>query len=189
MRGLAPTDSEGTVEVLAHRDGTVILHSTCGRSRTTVRFDVCRAAQLSTGIWEAAGAAQHLTPYSRDNQPSPPQPPDGSEDLSQAWYLPPSTPPRARSPRRRRKLPPVNQEATQDATRTIGLRIRRIRESRNKSLQVISGLAGMSISTLHHVEYGRRELTLSEIVALANALEIDPTKLIILPTFTPVDRG
>jgi transcriptional regulator with XRE-family HTH domain len=69
----------------------------------------------------------------------------------------------------------------------IGLRLRRIREGQHKSLQVISGLAGMSTSTLHHVEHGRRELTLSEIVALANALQIDPWKLIKLPIFAPTN--
>ncbi|MGH3798950.1 MAG: helix-turn-helix domain-containing protein, partial [Pseudonocardiaceae bacterium] len=46
---------------------------------------------------------------------------------------------------------------------------------------VIAGLAGMSKSTLHRIERGQRELTLSEIVALASALEISPSKLIRLP--------
>jgi transcriptional regulator with XRE-family HTH domain len=81
----------------------------------------------------------------------------------------------------------VNQSAARDARRTIGLRLRRIREDQHKSLQVISGLAGMSTSTLHHVEHGRRELTLSEIVALANALQIDPWKLIKLPILAPTN--
>ena len=76
-----------------------------------------------------------------------------------------------------------------DATRIIGLHIRRIRKARDKSLQVISGLAGMSISTLHRIEHGQRELTLSEIVALANALEITPAKLIRLPILAPVGRS
>ena len=48
VHGLTPADTEGTVKAIAHRDGTVSLHSTCGQSRTTVRFDACRAAQLST---------------------------------------------------------------------------------------------------------------------------------------------
>ncbi|MGH3907745.1 MAG: helix-turn-helix domain-containing protein [Pseudonocardiaceae bacterium] len=81
----------------------------------------------------------------------------------------------------------MNQNAARDARRAIGQRLRRIREDQHKSLQVISGLAGMSTSTLHHVEHGRRELTLSEIVALANALQIDPWKLIELPIFTPIN--
>jgi transcriptional regulator with XRE-family HTH domain len=72
-----------------------------------------------------------------------------------------------------------------DTARTIGLRIRRIRKSRDKSLRVIAGLAGMSKSTLHRIEHGQRDLTLSEIVALASALEISPSKLITLPILTP----
>jgi hypothetical protein len=36
----------------------------------------------------------------------------------------------------------------------------------------------MSKSTLHRIEHGRRELALSEIVALAGALEIAPRRLI-----------
>lgn len=43
----------------------------------------------------------------------------------------------------------------------------------------------MSSSTLHHVEHGRRDLTLSEIAALAHALQTDPTKLIMLPVIDP----
>jgi transcriptional regulator with XRE-family HTH domain len=46
---------------------------------------------------------------------------------------------------------------------------------------VFAGLAGMGKSTLHRIERGQRELSLSEIVALASALQIDPATLIILP--------
>jgi transcriptional regulator with XRE-family HTH domain len=70
--------------------------------------------------------------------------------------------------------------------RTIGLRIHRIRTNRDKSLRVIAGLAGMSKSTLHRIEHGQRELTLSEIMALASALKIPPSQLIGLPIFAPV---
>ena len=186
VHGLTHTDPDGIVQAIARRDGTVNLHVTCGGSRITVRLDVCRAAQLSTGIWEAAGAAQQLTGHLGDAQP-PPELSNGSGDLPEAWHAHRNTSPRDRSLRRRRKLPPVNQDAARDARRMIGLRLRRIRHARRKSLQVIAGLAGMSHSTLHHVEYGRRELTLSEIAALAHALKIDPAKLIILPTLAPTN--
>jgi transcriptional regulator with XRE-family HTH domain len=79
----------------------------------------------------------------------------------------------------------MSQDAAGDAWRTVGLRIHRIRKSRDKSLRVIAGLAGMGKSTLHRIEHGQRDLTLSEIVALANALEIHPSKLITLPILTP----
>ncbi|MGH8571820.1 MAG: helix-turn-helix domain-containing protein [Gammaproteobacteria bacterium] len=72
--------------------------------------------------------------------------------------------------------------------RTIGLRLQRIRDARKKSLRVIAGLAGMSRSTLHRIEHGQRDVTLSEIVALANALDTAPSKLIRLPHFAPANR-
>ncbi|MGH3812433.1 MAG: helix-turn-helix domain-containing protein [Pseudonocardiaceae bacterium] len=171
------------MQAIARRDGTVNLHVNCGESRTTVLLDVCRAAQISTGIWEAAGAAQYLG----DDQPAPQPRPPGSGDLPESWRTHRNARSRDRAPRRRRQLPAVNQSAARDARRMIGLRLRRIREDQHKSLHVISGLAGMSTSTLHHVEHGRRELTLSEIVVLANALQIDPWKLIKLPIFTPIN--
>lgn len=134
VHGLTHADPDGIVQAIARRDGAVDLHLTCGDSRTRVRLDVCRAAQLSTGIWEAAGAAQQFTASLGDDQPLPPS---GSEDLPQAWRAHPhrNTPPRHRSPRHRRKPAPVNKGAGMDATRMIGLRLRRIRHARDKSLQ------------------------------------------------------
>jgi len=64
-----------------------------------------------------------------------------------------------------------------EQARTIGWRLRQIRDSRGKSLRVIAELAAMSSSTLHRIEHGQRGVTLSEIVALANALEIAPSEL------------
>ncbi|MGH3721312.1 MAG: helix-turn-helix domain-containing protein, partial [Pseudonocardiaceae bacterium] len=62
-----------------------------------------------------------------------------------------------------------------------------IRNAQDKSLRVIAGLAGMNKSTLHSIEHGQRDVTLSEIVALANALGINPLKLIRLPILTPAN--
>jgi hypothetical protein len=45
----------------------------------------------------------------------------------------------------------------------------------------------MSKSTLHRIEHGQRELTLSEIVALSSALEITPSTLIRLPIPAPTN--
>jgi transcriptional regulator with XRE-family HTH domain len=72
-----------------------------------------------------------------------------------------------------------------DETRTIGQRIRWIRKARDKSLRVIAELAGMSKCTLHRIEHGQRDVTLSEIVTLANVLEIAPSKLIRLSILAP----
>jgi transcriptional regulator with XRE-family HTH domain len=66
--------------------------------------------------------------------------------------------------------------------RTIGARLRRIRRARGKSLRVVAGLAGISKSHLDRIERGERALdSLSEIVALANALQIAPSELTRLP--------
>ena len=83
----------------------------------------------------------------------------------------------------------MNQGAEMDAdeTCTIGRHIRRVRHARDKSLRVIAGLAGMSTSTLHRIEHGQHELTLSEIVALAGALKIAPSTLIRLSIPAPAN--
>lgn len=65
-----------------------------------------------------------------------------------------------------------------DEVRTIGRRVRQIRYARRKSLRVVAGLAGMSTTTLHRIETGRRALdSRSEIVALANSLQVAPSEL------------
>ncbi|MGH3886703.1 MAG: helix-turn-helix domain-containing protein [Pseudonocardiaceae bacterium] len=72
--------------------------------------------------------------------------------------------------------------------RTIGRRLRQIRKSRKKSLVVIAGLAGMSKSQLDRIERGEVALDkLSEIVALANALQIAPSDLMRLPVPAPAN--
>jgi len=61
--------------------------------------------------------------------------------------------------------------------RTIGRRLYQIRSSRGKSLRVVAGLAGMSTTQLWRIEHGERALdSLSEIVALAEALQIAPSE-------------
>jgi transcriptional regulator with XRE-family HTH domain len=76
--------------------------------------------------------------------------------------------------------------AVDDDARTIGARLRRIRSSRGKSLEVIAGPAGISKSSLSRIERGERALdSRSETVALANALQISPTDLTRLPVPAP----
>ncbi|MGH3828594.1 MAG: helix-turn-helix domain-containing protein, partial [Pseudonocardiaceae bacterium] len=69
--------------------------------------------------------------------------------------------------------------------RTIGWRLRRVRDDRDKSLRVISGLARMSKSTLSRIERGERSPTLNELVALADALQISVSELTRLPVPAP----
>lgn len=66
--------------------------------------------------------------------------------------------------------------------RTIGWRVRQIRDARQKPLRVVAGLAGMSKATLSRIERGERPLdSRSETVALANALGVAPSELTKLP--------
>lgn len=74
-----------------------------------------------------------------------------------------------------------------DEARTIGRRLRRLRDARGKSLRVVAGLAGMSTSHLWRIEHGERALDLSELVALAGVLEIAPSELIRLPVPAPAN--
>ena len=76
----------------------------------------------------------------------------------------------------------------EDDARTIGRRLRLIRNSRKKGLRVIAGLAGMSKSHLSEIERGESALdSISEIVALANALGIAPSELMRLPVPAPAN--
>ncbi|MGH3887123.1 MAG: helix-turn-helix domain-containing protein, partial [Pseudonocardiaceae bacterium] len=74
--------------------------------------------------------------------------------------------------------------------RTIGARLRRIRKSRDKSLQVVADLTGgvVSASTLSRIENGLRVLDRrSEIVAIANVLQIAPSELTEQPEPAPAN--
>lgn len=73
-----------------------------------------------------------------------------------------------------------------DDERTIGRRLRMIRRARRKSQEVVAGLVGISAATLSRIENGLRALDRrSEIVALANALQIAPSELVKLPVPAP----
>lgn len=77
-----------------------------------------------------------------------------------------------------------------DDARTIGRRVRRIREARGKSLRVIAGLAGMSKSQLNRIERGEVALDrISDITALAAALHIAPSELTQIPAPAPGNGG
>ncbi|MGH3698211.1 MAG: hypothetical protein ACRDQY_01810 [Pseudonocardiaceae bacterium] len=63
VQALTRANLDGMARMVACRDGSVTLHLTCAGTQVGVRLDVSRAAQLSTGIWEAAGIAQQLTTH------------------------------------------------------------------------------------------------------------------------------
>lgn len=73
-----------------------------------------------------------------------------------------------------------------DDARTIGQRLRQVRNSRGKSLRVLAGLSGINKSQLSEFERGERALdSLKQLVALANALKIAPSDLTRLPVPAP----
>jgi len=75
-----------------------------------------------------------------------------------------------------------------DGARTIGRRVRQIRKSRGKPLAVVAGLAGMSKSQLDRIERGEVALDrISQIVALAGALQVAPGDLMRLPVPAPAN--
>ena len=74
-----------------------------------------------------------------------------------------------------------------DDARTIGARLRQVRDSRGKSLRVVAGLAGISKSNLSEIERGGHAPSLRQIVALANALEVAPSELTRLPLPAPAN--
>ncbi|MGB6164960.1 MAG: helix-turn-helix transcriptional regulator [Pseudonocardiaceae bacterium] len=72
--------------------------------------------------------------------------------------------------------------------RTVGARLRQIRNSRKKGLRVVAGLSGISKSKLSQIERGERALdSRSDIVALANALQVAPSELTRIPEQLPTN--
>ncbi|HEY4003615.1 MAG TPA: helix-turn-helix transcriptional regulator [Pseudonocardia sp.] len=72
--------------------------------------------------------------------------------------------------------------------RTIGRRLRHIRQSRKLSLTVVAGLAGTSASTLSRIENGILALDSRKlVVALAKALRVAPSDLTRLPVPAPAN--
>lgn len=194
---MAGTEPEAMVQLLACRDGTVALQLTCAGHQASIRFDVSRAAQLSTGIWEAAQLAQQLKNRVGDEQPCPPPPPsqpaESRKPASSLVSAPPSRSTVSRPPPRSIDEGPAPEDegAGMDAeeARTIGHRIRQVRTARGKSLRVTADLAGagMTRTKLHRIEHGLRAVTLAEIRALADALQIAPGELTKLPVPAPAN--
>ncbi|MGH3978900.1 MAG: helix-turn-helix domain-containing protein, partial [Pseudonocardiaceae bacterium] len=75
-----------------------------------------------------------------------------------------------------------------EEARTIGRLVRQVRNARGKSLAVVAERAKISKSYLCRLEKGQRALgNRSLIVALADALEIEPSELTRLPVPAPAD--
>jgi len=70
---------------------------------------------------------------------------------------------------------------------TIGFALWRVRDERRKSLRAIAGLAGMSKDTLNRIERGLLSPTLSQLNALADALQVSVSELTRLPVPAPAN--
>lgn len=83
-------------------------------------------------------------------------------------------------PAMRQKRTPAPAPATDvEAKPNLGLRLRSIRRERNLTLEAVSKLTGLSISSLSKVENGLMSLTYDNLVRLASGLEIDVADLFI----------
>lgn len=60
---------------------------------------------------------------------------------------------------------------------TVGIAIRKIREEKNKSQELVSGLAGIGRTHLSAIERGERKPTLETFFKIAYALNIRPSQL------------
>ncbi|WP_329792277.1 helix-turn-helix transcriptional regulator [Lentzea sp. DG1S-22] len=77
-----------------------------------------------------------------------------------------------------------------DDPNAIGHRLRQLRNARRKSLAVVAGRAGISISYLSRLESGERALDRrSLIVALADALEVAPSEITGAATVGHLEEG
>jgi transcriptional regulator with XRE-family HTH domain len=60
----------------------------------------------------------------------------------------------------------------------VGGRIREVREDRGLNLHELARLSGISASALSLIETGKRDLRVSSLYRIANALRIDPGDLL-----------
>ncbi|MFP4598317.1 MAG: helix-turn-helix domain-containing protein [Persicimonas sp.] len=74
---------------------------------------------------------------------------------------------------------PNNQRPPIDCGRSlVGSNIRRLRSERDLSQQELAAEAGINRAYLSTVENGKRNISIDNIVAIANALMVDPRQLL-----------
>ncbi|MGH3902487.1 MAG: hypothetical protein ACRDTA_30365 [Pseudonocardiaceae bacterium] len=85
VQGLTRANPDGMARLVACRDGNVTLHLSCAGTQVSVRLNISRAAQLSTGIWEAAGTSQNSPDTSATTGLHHPSYPPEPENRPIAW--------------------------------------------------------------------------------------------------------
>lgn len=74
---------------------------------------------------------------------------------------------------------PKNQRPPIDCGRSLlGNNIRRLRSERELSQQELAAQAGINRAYLSTVENGKRNISIDNIIAIANALMVDPRQLL-----------
>ncbi|MHA4811495.1 helix-turn-helix domain-containing protein [Flavitalea flava] len=72
----------------------------------------------------------------------------------------------------------MNQEKDEKIIKEFGLNLKNLREQKNLSLRQFADLADMNFGNIHEIEKGNVNPMLTTIVALAEALQVDPSQLI-----------
>jgi transcriptional regulator with XRE-family HTH domain len=75
-------------------------------------------------------------------------------------------------------LPPPNPAPVECGRRLVGTNIRRLRLDQGLSQEQLAGKAGINRAYLSTVENGKRNVSIDNIIALANALVVDPRRLL-----------
>jgi transcriptional regulator with XRE-family HTH domain len=70
------------------------------------------------------------------------------------------------------------QKSLPAAQAEFGKRVRRLREARGWTLESLAEKSGMHWTYVGSVERGARNISLVNIIRLADALEVDPSKLV-----------
>jgi transcriptional regulator with XRE-family HTH domain len=72
----------------------------------------------------------------------------------------------------------MNNTRNEDWLKEFGNNLKLIRKSRNLSLRKLSDIADVDFSQIHRIEKGESNPTITMVIALANALNVKPSKLI-----------
>jgi len=68
------------------------------------------------------------------------------------------------------------------AQRSVGLRIRELRQARGETQESFAGKLGMLSPNYARVEQGRANVTLGTLVRIANGLKVELAELFVAPT-------
>lgn len=85
-------------------------------------------------------------------------------------------------------MPKLSADENRAIRRSFGLRVRALREARGLSQEALAEIAGLHRTYVGSVERGERNVTLSNIYALADALGVPAQELLRDDSRTPTKR-